>query len=478
MALRRIVATVIGGALVLGALVVAPSQAAQKVTLQVWGFGNVFERDIVMKYGMIQGNKSWTNLQASLIKQKKLKVLNPNVTLVISGGGSQPDAAYFKLSAALPGNAAPDVAAIEMAYMGQTRVKSTANQFIDLNSLPKGAKTIKSDYLPFRYAQGISATGTQIGLPTDVGGLAVAYRTDLFRKAGFPTSRTAVAKLWPNWEKFIATGKKFQAKSTSAFIDSSGNMFQAILNQGTSKYSNPKTKKYDYVRSGSSFKSYVISNPSVKRAFNLTASAGCIARKNGKCSDSIGTKIPQYNTGWGAAIEKNAFATVLAPAWALDYITQFAPKTRGKWDVAAAPGVGGNLGGSMLSIPKKADNIAEAWKFIKWYLAPAQQLDTFKKYKLFPTTYKLYNQPAIKNYKDPFFNNAPIGVIYSNSAVKLKPILAGPLDRAIDNQFGAALSRISFGNQTKAGCGASAQSTAAAWCQAVSDIGRLGLSGK
>jgi len=90
----------------------------------------------------------------------------------------------------------------------------------------------------------------------------------------------------------------------------------------------------------------------------------------------------------------------------------------------------------------------------------------------------LYQQPAINGYKDRFFNSAPLGVIYSNSAVKLKPILAGPLDRAIDNQFGAALSRVSFGNQTKAGCGAKPQTTEAAWCQAVSDIGRLGLAGK
>jgi cellobiose transport system substrate-binding protein len=476
MAFRRIAATIAGSALVLGALVVAPSHASSNVTLQVWGFGNVFEPKIVMKYGMIQGNKSWTDQQNALIRQHKLKVLHPNVTLVISGGGSQPDAAFFKLSAALPGNAAPDVAAIEMAYMGQTRVKSTANQFINLDD--KGARAIKSQYLPFRYAQGQSVNGHQIGIPTDVGGLAVAYRTDLFKKAGLPTGRSAVAKLWPSWEKFIATGKRFQAHSSASFIDSSGNMFQAILNQGTSKYSNPKTKKYDYVRQGSGFKSYAISNPAVKRAFKLTADAGCTSRKNGKCSGSIGTKIPQYNTGWGAAIEKNAFATVLAPAWALDYIKQFAPKSRGKWDVAAAPGVGGNLGGSMLTIPKKADNVTEAWKFIKWYLAPQQQLDTFKQYGLFPTTYKLYNQPAIKGYKDRFFNSAPLGVIYSNSAVKLKPILAGPLDRAIDNQFGAALSRVSFGNQTKGGCGARPQTTEAAWCQAVSDIGRLGLAGK
>ena len=476
MAVRRLVATLVGGALVLGAVVSAPAQAASNVTLNIWSFGNVFEDNIVMKYGMIKSGPLQKK-QAALIKAGKLRVLHKNITLNI-GRSNTPDDANFKLSAALPGNAAPDVAAIEMAYMGQTRVKSTANQFIDLNTL--GAKKIAKDYLPFRYTQGTAQNGHQVGIPTDVGGLAVAYRIDLFKKAGLPTKRAAVAKLWPTWEKFIATGKKFQTKSgKTAFMDSSGNMFQAMLNQGSSKYVNPRTKKYDYKRlGGTKYSSYIISNKAVLRAFNITAAAGCTSKKNGKCAGSIGTKIPQFNTGWGAAIEKNAFATILAPAWALDYVKQFAPKSRGKWDIAAAPGVGGNLGGSMLAIPKKAHYVPQAWAFIKWYLAPAQQLDTFKQYGLFPTTYKLYNQPAIKNYKDRFFNSAPLGQIYSQSAIKLKPITAGPLDRAIDNAFGAALSRVSFGNQIKHDCGTKPQTTQAAWCQAVSDIQRIGLAGK
>ena len=54
----------------------------------------------------------------------------------------------------------------------------------------------------------MSADGkTQIGLGTDVGGLAMCYRTDLFEKAGLPTDRDAVSKLWPTWDDFINVGK-------------------------------------------------------------------------------------------------------------------------------------------------------------------------------------------------------------------------------------------------------------------------------
>ena len=49
--------------------------------------------------------------------------------------------------------------------------------------------------------QSIAPNGALIGLGTDVGGLAICYRRDLFAKAGLPTDRAAVSKLWPNWRR-------------------------------------------------------------------------------------------------------------------------------------------------------------------------------------------------------------------------------------------------------------------------------------
>jgi cellobiose transport system substrate-binding protein len=97
---------------------------------------------------------------------------------------------------------------------------------------------------------------------------------------------------------------------------------------------------------------------------------------------------------------------------------------------------------------------------MSWYLAPAQQLTIFKKYGLFPSASSLYDDAALKNYKDPFFNNAPVGAIYTAGALKLKPIFEGKKQRAIDNIFGQALSRVAIGKQTPA----------AAWQQALSEI--------
>ena len=65
--------------------------------------------------------------------------------------------------------------------------------------------------------------------------MQVAYRSDLFKKAGLPTDRVAVRKLWPTWDAFIATGKKYVAKLTPAekkagkgFIDDAGSIYAAV----------------------------------------------------------------------------------------------------------------------------------------------------------------------------------------------------------------------------------------------------------
>ena len=74
------------------------------------------------------------------------------------------------------------------------------------------ATDIKKNYLGWRWEHGVAYDDSVIGIPTDVGGLEVAYRIDLFKKAGLPTDRVAVGKLWPTWDAFIATGQKYLAK--------------------------------------------------------------------------------------------------------------------------------------------------------------------------------------------------------------------------------------------------------------------------
>ena len=71
----------------------------------------------------------------------------------------------------------------------------------------------RSRWLPWKYQQAVGKGGAVVGLGTDVGSLAVCYRKDPVAKAGLPTNRVAVSKLWPTWQAYIAAGKRYQAKA-------------------------------------------------------------------------------------------------------------------------------------------------------------------------------------------------------------------------------------------------------------------------
>jgi len=342
------------------------------------------------------------------------------------------------------GAGSPDIAAVEISYSGFWRAYPQC--FIDMRTLRttvgnKSATDLKKDYLAWRWEQGVGYNDSVIGIPTDVGGLEVAYRWDLFKAKGLPYKRADVSKAWDTWPKFIAFGKRYMAKVSAAdkkknigFMDNAATIYAAIMNQGTMKY---------YKNNGTDAGQLVYkTNPQVKLAFNTTITAA---------KAGIGTRIGQFSSDWNVGMTKGTFAVMLAPAWMMDYIKGQAPTTRGKWDIADIPGGGGNQGGSQLTMPiKKAgmpDHKQEAWDFITWYLAPAQQLKVFQIYGLFPSTPSLYTDPDLVGFKDPFFNNAPTGAIYADGVKKLKPIFEGKLQRCIDMAMGSALSLVINGKE-------------------------------
>jgi len=428
-------AIIAAGLLSIGALgAISPAQAVVDCTtatsdtdtctvLTINTFGDVIEPALVSDY-----KKLHPEIKLS-IKKSDLDALN--------GTGL-----YTQCAAG--GAGSPDIAAVEISYSGFWR--SYPQCFIDMRTLHttvgnKSATDIKKDYLPWRWEQGVGYNDSVIGIPTDVGGLEVAYRWDLFKAKGLPYKRADVSKAWDTWPKFIAFGKKYMAKVSAAdkkknigFMDNAATIYAAIMNQGTEKY---------YKNNGTDGGQLVYkTNPRVKLAFNTTIDAA---------KAGIGTRIGQFSSDWNVGMSKGTFAVMLSPAWMMDYIKGQAPTTKGKWDIADIPGGGGNQGGSQLTMPiKKAgmpNHKQQAWDFITWYLAPAQQLKVFQVYGLFPSTPSLYTDSDLVGFKDPFFNNAPTGAIYADGVKKLKPIFEGKLQRCIDMAMGSALSLVINGKE-------------------------------
>ncbi|NUT46607.1 MAG: extracellular solute-binding protein [Saccharothrix sp.] len=335
---------------------------------------------------------------------------HPDVDIKLTEVGSSVETAQA-LTTALAGGKVPDLVLIQGDNL--PKFVQQPQNFVDLRTL--GADDVKGDYLDWVYTQAVAKDGEVLGIPTDVGGMAVAYRTDLFAAAGLPTDREAVSALWPTWDQFIETGKRYKQATGKAFIDNAAtSVFYQAVNQVSQKYyDNDRKPVYDR-------------NPEVKAAFDLGIKAATSGITAGQTS---------FESAWSAGMTQGQYAAVSAPSWMLNSIRTTAPDTKGKWDIARIPGGAGNWGGSYLAIPKRAQNPQAAWNYIKEMQSPQGQLEHFARVGALPSTPSVYQDDKLTAAKDPFFSDAPTGKIFTDSLLGLKPFYIGPESATIGQEF-------------------------------------------
>ena len=377
----------------------------------------------------------WGDFGLKTLKPK-YEAANPGVTLKLSEGeyNAQHENLQQKLIA---GSGAPDVAAVDEGFVVQ--FSHQAGSFINL--LDKGFGKYESKYLKWKWNQMLSADKkVDIGAGTDVGGLAMCYRKDLLTAAGMPSDRTAVSKaIGASWDDFITFGKEYVAKTNKKFIDNATNVFNPILGQQAVGFFTPADK--------------LAMDGGPKVAFEETE----------KVIDAgLSAGIAAWSPEWDAGFANGDFAMLACPAWMMGHIRDTAPATSGKWDIADIPGEGGNWGGSFWTIPAQGKNIDAAYKLVEWLIQPAQQIEIFNTVGNLPSQLALYDDKGIKDKTDPFFNNAPIGQIFSGTAkaITVTQYLGaknGPVRVAVEN----VINDIQAGN-VKTGADAWAKAVAGA----------------
>ncbi|MFJ6723374.1 ABC transporter substrate-binding protein [Streptomyces sp. NPDC091281] len=302
-----------------------------------------------------------------------------------------------------------DIQAVEVGNIAEV-VATQAGKFQDLS---KVSGVNKSDWLDWKWAQATTQDGKTIGFGTDVGPMAICYRTDLFKAAGLPTDRAEVGKLWAgDWNKFVDVGEQYKAKAPkgTTFADSPGGLLSAILGSESERF-------YD-----SSGKVIYKTNPAVKAAFDLTAKAA---------EEGLVGNQTQFQPAWDTSIANSKFAAMACPPWMLGYIKgKSKPESAGKWDVAVAP-KSANWGGSFLSVPSSGKNVKEAEKLAAWLTAPAQQAKLFKVQGSFPSAPSTYTMPEVTGAKNEMTGEAPIGTIFAEAAKAAPVQVIGPKDQII-----------------------------------------------
>ncbi|MEW2443513.1 extracellular solute-binding protein [Micromonospora marina] len=357
---------------------------------------------------------------------------NPGVKIVERGTGGNLDEYSPKLTQWLAaGKGAGDVVAIEEGLL--VEYKANPQNFVNL--LDHGAADLKGNFLDWKWNQGLTADGKQlIGLGTDVGGMAMCYRKDLFAKAGLPTDREAVSKLWPTWQDYIKVGEQFTAKKTGAsFLDAATNTFNTILLQTAGNSSG-----YSYYDTSNNL--VVGSNPAVKQAYDTTMDI---------IDSGLSGKYGSWSEEWVSAFKQSKFATIACPAWMTGVIEGNAGAgAKGKWDIAQVPGNGGNWGGSFLAVPKQSKHQAEAIELAKFLTSAKGQIGAFKAKGPLPSSPQALEDPAIIDSKNAYFSEAPVGKIFAEGAKSLKPVYMGPKNQAVRTEVENAVRSVELGKRS------------------------------
>lgn len=372
---------------------------------------------------------------------------HPNIKIKELGNGQGLSDENTKLDQTLAAGAgASDIVALEEGTI--TKYKGLAQDFVDLNQY--GGAALKDNFLPWKFQEGSTSDGKLLGLGTDVGSMAICYRTDMFKTAGLPTDRAAVGNLWPTWDDYLTQGQKFAASpagKSAKWVDAATNLYNNILMQVAGADTG-------YTYYDKSDKLVLDSNPDIKKAYDMTTKA---------IGEGLSAGEISFSDEWTAGFKNSKFATIACPAWMLANIKENAGDgLSGKWDVAKAPGDGGNWGGSFLAVTKQSKHPAEAADLVKFLTNPDSQLAVFEKANNLPSSPKVYDNPDFQAFKDPYFNNAPVGQIFGAGAQALKPVYLGPKNNDVRTAVEATLQAVEQGQKTPAQAWQLALSTGAA----------------
>lgn len=361
---------------------------------------------------------------------------NPGITIVHNKAATSNDARanYFQK---LGKTGLADIEAIEVDWLPEVM------KYSDL--LTPVPADLADRWLDWKTEAATDPNGNLIGYGTDIGPEAICYRADLFAEAGLPTDRDEVAALLDgDWAKYFEVGAEYTKQTGKAWFDSAGSIYQGMVNQIAAAYEDPETG--DIIAT---------ENPEVKAAYDQTLAA----------SAEQSAKLGQWSDDWYAGMSNGDFATILCPGWMLTQIEGNAEGVTG-WNIANVfPNGGGNWGGSYLTVPKNGAHVEEAQKLADWLTSPETMIKTFTTAGTFPSQQEALTAADLLDAKNPFFNDAPIGQIFSDraAAVTVSPF-KGQNYFEINNAMQMALTRVEDGTQD----------ASASWTQWVSEVQAIG----
>ena len=203
--------------------------------------------------------------------------------------------------------------------------------------------------------------GKVIGLGTDVGGMAMCYRTRPVRE-GRPADRPrrGVGSCGRPGRQYIETGKKFKAAKVpgTAFFDGPTVIYRSILGQAAGRH---------------------LRRRQGRRGHQPRREEGLGPDRSRRSTPGLSAKIAAWSPDWNAGFAKGTFATLACPSWMMAYIQEQAKDSAGQV---------GHRGGSRRrrqlgrlvpdACPSRASTRRRRPTLAKWLTAPEQQAKVFR----------------------------------------------------------------------------------------------------
>ncbi|MBB5803558.1 cellobiose transport system substrate-binding protein [Saccharothrix ecbatanensis] len=370
---------------------------------------------------------------------------HPNVTVEYATAGGGDDQREKLLNFVGQDSGLACVEALEVDWLGE--FKKFSDRFVDLSD-----PELEDRWFDWKSGAATTEDGKVIGYGTDIGPQAVAYRADLFKAAGLPSDREAVAAYLggdnATWERFYEVGAEFTAKSDSAWFESVQGAYTGMVNQVEYAYENKDGTRKN------------LAGSEVEKIFRTVLKHGTEQKQS--------AGLTQWSSDWNASFKRNdTFAVVMAPSWMSGTIKGNAGDDFVGWDIANVfPGGGGNWGGSYLSVPAQCKHPEEA-KDLAAYLTSAEvALDAaVKNGGGSPSQVEAMNSPKLLPLTSPFFNNAPTGQIWADRAAAVKVVpFKGPNYKKVHDVIVAGLNRVDVDKS---------QSVDQSWAQVLSELESL-----
>jgi ABC-type glycerol-3-phosphate transport system substrate-binding protein len=96
-------------------------------------------------------------------------------------------------------------------------------------------------------------------------------------------------------------------------------------------------------------------------------------------------------------------------------------------------------------VPTQSKHPKEAAELVRFLTSPKGQVAAFKAVNNLPSSPAALDDPALQSFKNPYFNDAPVGQIFGTGAKQLQPVYFGPKNQSVRDAVESTLLAVQQG---------------------------------